>query len=72
MAPPYFCSQLSAIFSLEQLAYCTLTYAAVAVARAWLEPPGGRGRRLAADAGRLVLAWIVANAKGDVNIVSLP
>ena len=47
---------LAAVWSLEAIAYSLVVYAAVAGARAWLDPAGGVGRRLA----RAALAAVVA------------
>jgi hypothetical protein len=51
---------VSALWSLEALAYTGAVYAALAVMRAWLDR--SPLRRLAVDAAQLLLAWAVAHA----------
>ena len=52
---------VSALWSLEALAYTTFVLAAMACMRAWLREPPGRVRWLARRAGWLVLAWVCAH-----------
>lgn len=52
---------LSAVFSLEALAYTTAVYAAVIGVQAWLRPGPGRLRWLARQAAAVVLAWVAAH-----------